>query len=165
MNKKLSSNTHMQRMLLSNLGATNCRMPSTSYFHHWTTRHLQKQPWSLQVVWWSAWSTVPEQWPEDHCTLSSCKPHEYQVSQQCIMPKQYKQNSVTNNKIEYNNCSRYIKQMKNPTNPRCSYGKYFPIQTLYFTRCNCHINHISQIDHNSHTGNLCSSVMLCTIDW
>lgn len=113
MKKKLSSNAHMQRMLLSNLCATNCRTPSTSYFHHWITHHLQKQPWSLQVVWWSAWSTVPEQWPEDHCKLSSCKPYECQVSQQCIMPKQYMQNGVTNNKIEYNNCSRYIKQIKN----------------------------------------------------
>jgi len=161
MNKTLSSNAYMQRTLLSNLCATNCRTPSTSYFHHWTTHHLQKQPWSLQVVWWSAWSTVPEQWPEDHCTLSSCKPHECQVSQQCIMPK----NGVTNNKIENNNCSRYIKQMKNPSNPKWSYGKYFPIRTLYFTHCNCHINHISQINHNSHTRNLRSSVMLCSIDW
>jgi hypothetical protein len=72
------------------------------------------------------------------------------VSQQCIMPKQYMQNSVTNNKIEQNNCSRYNKQMKNPSNPRCSYGKYFPKQTMYFTRCNCHINHISQINHKSY---------------
>ena len=108
MNKTLSSNAHKQRTLLSNLCPTNCRTSSKSFFHHWMARHLQKQPWSLQVVWWSAWSTVPEQWPEDHCTLSSCKPHECQVSQQCIMPKQNMQNSVTNNKIEYNNCSRNI---------------------------------------------------------
>jgi hypothetical protein len=55
---------------------------SKTCVHFYSASYLQKQPWSLPVVWWSAWSTAQVQWPGDHCTLSSCKVHVRQLLDQ-----------------------------------------------------------------------------------